>query len=92
MLSKLEDSAKSDPLHEATLLMKVKNQREKIELIKDPDEFKKLIDAVDILLTEIEVLLQQQSGIFFISTKKILIPTDIFRSFHFCLFFIHFSF
>lgn len=62
MLDKLENKAKEDPIHQAALLMKVKMQREKFEVIKNPDEFKKLIDAVGILLIEIEAQLQRQSG------------------------------
>lgn len=61
MLNKLENNAKSNPIHQDALLQKVKMQREKIELIKNPDEFKKLIDALGILLIEIEAHLQQQS-------------------------------
>lgn len=61
MLNKLEIIAKSNLLHQDTLLQKVKMQRDKIELIKNPDEFKKLIDALGILLIEIEAHLQQQS-------------------------------
>lgn len=61
MLNKLENNAKSNSLHHDTLLEKVKMQREKIELIKNPDEFKKLIDMLGILLIEIEAHLQQQS-------------------------------
>ncbi|XP_055313359.1 ganglioside-induced differentiation-associated protein 1 isoform X2 [Sitodiplosis mosellana] len=60
MLNRLEDKAKSSPLHEYTLLMKVKNQREKFDVIKNPDEFQKLIDSVSILLIEIEAQLQHQ--------------------------------
>lgn len=62
MLNKLELKAKEDPLHQDALLMKVRKQREKIETIKSPDEFGKLIDSVGILLTEIEAQLQSQSG------------------------------
>lgn len=61
MLDKLENNAKSNSLHQDALLQKVKLQREKIELIKNPDEFKKLVDALGILLIEIEAHLQQQS-------------------------------
>lgn len=61
MLNRLENTAKSDPLHHDTLLMKVKMQREKMQVIQSPDEFHKLIDALGILLIEIEAQLQQQS-------------------------------
>lgn len=61
MLNKLEDIAKSNSIHQTALLMKVKTQREKIEVIKNADEFQKLIDALGILLIEIEAQLQQQS-------------------------------
>lgn len=61
MLNKLENIAKSNLVHQDALLQKVKMQRGKIELIKNPDEFKKLIDALGILLIEIEAHLQQQS-------------------------------
>lgn len=61
MLNKLENNAKSDSLHQDALLQKVKYHREKIELITDPDEFTKLIDALDTLLIEIEAHLRQQS-------------------------------
>lgn len=70
MLDKLESSAKSNAVHQDVLLQKVKMQRDKIEMIKNPDEFKKLIDALGILLIEIEALLQQQSCKF----TKIPIP------------------
>lgn len=62
MLIKLENRAKANALHQAALSMKVKSQREKFELIKNPDEFKKLIDVVENLLNEIEYQLQLQSG------------------------------
>lgn len=63
MLNKLEINAKENRLHQAAaLLMKVKAQREKLEIIKDPDEFQRLIDAVGNLLIEIESQLQNQSG------------------------------
>lgn len=65
MLKKLENSAKSDPVNQDTLLMKVKMQREKIQVIKDPEEFQTLIDVLKILLMEIEALLQRQSCEFF---------------------------
>lgn len=71
MLNKLENSAKSNSLHQDVLLQKVKMQRDKIEMTKNPDEFKKLIDALSILLIEIEALLQQQSCKF---TKTANIP------------------
>lgn len=61
MLKKFENSAKSDPVNQDALLMKVKMQREKIQVIKNPDEFQKLIDALRILLIEIEALLQRQA-------------------------------
>ncbi|XP_031616589.1 ganglioside-induced differentiation-associated protein 1 [Contarinia nasturtii] len=61
MLNKFEENAKANPLHQDALLMKVKSQREKFELIKDPDEFQKLIDSVGILLIEIEAQLQHQA-------------------------------
>lgn len=41
--------------------MKVKMQREKMQVIQSPGEFHKLIDALGILLIEIEAQLQQQS-------------------------------
>lgn len=62
MLNKLEANAKENRLHQATLLMKVKMQREKFDVIKDSDEFQRLIDAVGNLLIEIESQLQSQSG------------------------------
>lgn len=62
MLNKLEKKAKENPVHQAALLMKVKMQREKFDLIQNPDEFRKLIDAVGSLLMEIEAQLQHQSG------------------------------
>lgn len=62
MLNKLENNAKSNPLHQDALLMKVKMQREKVDVIKNPDEFQKLIDHVGILLIEIEAQLQHQNG------------------------------
>lgn len=62
MLNKLEINAKSNALHQDALLMKVKNQREKVDMIKNPDEFHKLIDSVGILLIEIEAQLQHQNG------------------------------
>lgn len=72
MLNKLENKAKEDPINQAALLMKVKVQREKIEMIKNPEEFKKLINTVGILLTEIEAQLQRQSGERLFSTLSIL--------------------
>lgn len=62
MLNKLENNAKSNPLHQDALLMKVKMQREKVDVIKNPDEFQKLIDNLGILLIEIEAQLQHQNG------------------------------
>lgn len=62
MLNKLEANAKSNPHHQHALLMKVKTQREKIEMIKNPDEFTYLINSVGALLTDIEAQLQRQSG------------------------------
>lgn len=64
MLNKFEENAKANPLHQDALLMKVKSQREKFELIKNPEEFQKLIDSVGILLIEIEAQLQHQAGKF----------------------------
>lgn len=61
MLNRLENTAKTDPVHRDTLLMKVKMQREKMQVIQSPGEFHKLIDALGILLIEIEAQLQQQS-------------------------------
>lgn len=62
MLNRLEEKAKSNPLHQDALLMKVRNQRDKFDLIKNPDEFQKLIDIVGILLIEIEAQLQHQDS------------------------------
>lgn len=62
MLNKLEENAKENRLHQAALMMKVRAQREKFEVLKDRDEFEKLINAVGNLLTEIETQLQNQSG------------------------------
>lgn len=61
MLNKLEENAKTNPHHEHTLLMKVKTQREKIEMVRNSDEFKNLINSVDTLSIEIEAQLQRQS-------------------------------
>lgn len=62
MLDKFESNTKANRIHQDALLLKVKLQREKIEVIRSPDEFKKLIDSVGILLMEIEAQLQQQAG------------------------------
>lgn len=62
MLDRLEKEAKTNPLHQDALLMKVKSQRDKFAVIKNPDEFRKLIDIVGILLIEIEAQLQHQDG------------------------------
>lgn len=68
MLNRLENNAKSNPLHQDALLMKVKMARNKIEAIQNPEEFQKLIDNVSILLIEIEAQLQHQDGTFYYTT------------------------
>lgn len=61
-MCKMEKFANENPIHRDSLLLKVKMQREKYELIKDAEQFQKLIDTVDIILTDIESHLKRESS------------------------------
>lgn len=60
--SVLERYAKLNPAHEATLLSKARYQEHKRDVIKNRTEFMRLIQAVDDVLTEVELHLKDNDG------------------------------
>lgn len=60
MMDKLIECAEQDPIHRDALLHKVNLYKTKLELIRNPEQFQKLIDAVDGMLIDIELQLERQ--------------------------------
>lgn len=61
-MDKLAEFAKHNAIHRDALLHKVKLYKDKFQTIREPEQFHKLIDAVDGILTDIEQLLVRQNG------------------------------
>lgn len=62
MMDKLAAFAEYNPIHRDALLHKVRLYEEKFEMIRDREQFQKLIDAVESILSGIELLLERQFG------------------------------
>lgn len=60
MMDTLIACAAHDPIHRDALLHKVKLYKDKLEMIRSPEQFQKLIDAVDGMLADIELHLERQ--------------------------------
>lgn len=58
----MEHYAKLNPAHKESLLTKARYQDQKRAVIKDRKEFMRLIDAVDVVLNEVEEHLKSNEG------------------------------
>lgn len=62
MMDKLAAYAEHNPIHRDALLQKVKLYEEKLQMIRDREQFQKLIDAVESILSSVELQLERQFG------------------------------
>lgn len=60
MISKLEKYAANNPIYKDALLAKARLQKEKHNIIRKPEEFEKLINAVSRVLDDVEIELEHQ--------------------------------
>lgn len=62
IVSTLELQAERDPSYKDALLTKAHLHKKSLDDVKDREYFLKLINAVDLVLTEVEKQLQQEEG------------------------------